>query len=999
CKAGRYGSVCDKQCSDKCRPENNGIITCRQNDGRCTAGCISGWRGPNCTLHCAMNCEGGCDQDNGECNDCKMGLHGNLCDKNCSDKCAPSDNGIITCRQDDGRCTTACISGWRGPQCTLPCAMNCDGGCDQDNGVCDECKSGYYYGVGSCEECGYCLPGDDAMRHDGPRTVPCHVDSVLVMGHVTGQLASVLKDVWGDLKGTTARSDSSSGVDGGAIAGGVVAAIVVIAAAALGAVFFIRRRRLLAKDSNDTSSLQHSDAIASAEYSNVTGDGDKKANKPKAHVKPLARAGHDGQETHSDTGPVYSNTSAITNADTTDTPADADNAGPTVVRMQATPAKPAGDRPAKSRSKPSRAPKPTSASGAGQIYENVSVTRLSSPDKTTEAKAPEAAPRKSGGGRMKKSPSDLESQDVDNDDVYNSEDLYASYKTVGATQQLDAFQRYLITCLGSGELAAQFQNLPQGMTRPHAVGMTEENKRKNRFKALCTYDHNRVILQKPGEDSSDYINATYIKGCQSEKQYIATQGPRVNTIDDLWWMVWQERITQIVMLANLKEDGKDKCEEYWPASGKSQTYGHVTVKGLEEQQRADFVIRSFVLKATGNSAERHVTQYHYMAWPDHGVPLAASLVDYWRYVKGRTTSTVPLLVHCSAGVGRTGTFIALDIASEKESRGDDLNVEKIVTELREQRALMVQSEAQYKFLHEVILEAHTSRDTRVSVGQFDVTFPDTIQVNRDNKRIDKEFQMLNVMGQFSGKPSTTMATENLDKNRNMDALPDDGDLAYLSVYVRGRTQYINAVYLPSFHHRHGFILTQMPIPNNTLIDFWRLVDGCHVTKIVSLGIRRGDRDCEGEVLNTGPYSIITNGSTRLGAFLNTYRLTVKRKTDGESRDVEVYHYRNWEHEVPSDTSSLLQLVDTVKTDNPNDFATPIIIQCIDGVAKSGLFAVLCDVISRVTHDDEVDVYLNAREVQRIRPQAVATQLQYRYLYKAAQDYIGNLGVYANSGVK
>nr|KAG5704335.1 hypothetical protein BaRGS_012644 [Batillaria attramentaria] len=416
---------------------------------------------------------------------------------------------------------------------------------------------------------------------------------------------------------------------------------------------------------------------------------------------------------------------------------------------------------------------------------------------------------------MKKSPSDLESQDVDNDDVYNSEDLYASYKTVGATQQLDAFQRYLITCLGSGELAAQFQ------------------------------------------------------GCQSEKQYIATQGPRVNTIDDLWWMVWQERITQIVMLANLKEDGKDKCEEYWPASGKSQTYGHVTVKGLEEQQRADFVIRSFVLKATG---------------------------------------------------------------------------------------------AQYKFLHEVILEAHTSRDTRVSVGQFDVTFPDTIQVNRDNKRIDKEFQMLNVMGQFSGKPSTTMATENLDKNRNMDALPDDGDLAYLSVYVRGRTQYINAVYLPSFHHRHGFILTQMPIPNNTLIDFWRLVDG-------------------------------------LGAFLNTYRLTVKRKTDGESRDVEVYHYRNWEHEVPSDTSSLLQLVDTVKTDNPNDFATPIIIQCIDGVAKSGLFAVLCDVISRVTHDDEVDVYLNAREVQRIRPQAVATQLQYRYLYKAAQDYIGNLGVYANSGVK
>nr|KAG5699344.1 hypothetical protein BaRGS_004281 [Batillaria attramentaria] len=366
-------------------------------------------------------------------------------------------------------------------------------------------------------------------------------------------------------------------------------------------------------------------------------------------------------------------------------------------------------------------------------------------------------------------------------------------------------------------------------------------------------DFNRVILHKPeGDNSSDYINATYIK-----------VGPRVNTIDDLWWMVWQEGITQILMLANLKEEGK---------------------------------------------SERHVTQYHYMAWPDHGAPLAASLVDYWRYVKARTTSTVPLLVHCSAGVGRTGTFIALDIASEKESRGDDVNVNEIVTQLREQRALMVQSEAQYKFLHEVILEAHTSRATRVTVAQFDSIFPDSIDENKENARIDREFQMLKLLGQFSAKPTSSMATmpENLDKNRNTDVLPDDDHLAYLSAYVRGRTQYINAVYLPSFHHRHGFMLTQLPIPNNTLIDFWRLVDGCHVTKIVSLG---------------------------------------------------------------------------------------------DGAAKSGLFAVLCDVISRVTHDDEVDVYLTAREVQRIRPQAVATQTQYRYQYKAAQEYIRHVGVHANSGVR
>nr|KAG5686704.1 hypothetical protein BaRGS_003031 [Batillaria attramentaria] len=390
----------------------------------------------------------------------------------------------------------------------------------------------------------------------------------------------------------------------------------------------------------------------------------------------------------------------------------------------------------------------------GQVYENVPVPQ----GRGQTEKPPEPFPRTPAGGKNAsntQTEDDLEEEEEE-DDVYNSEDLYGSFKSLSSAQ-LDAFQRYLIACLGSGELGDQFENLPKGMRHPHTIGLSEENKRKNRFKALCTYDFNRVVLRRPkGDKSSDYINATYIK---------------------------------------------DKCEEYWPASGKSQTYGHVTVKGLEEQQRADFVIRSFVLK------------------------------------KRKGTEHVFFFCFKSAGVGRTGTFIALDIASEKKSRGDDVNVNEIVTRLREQRALMVQSEAQYKFLHEVILEAHTSRVTRVSTGQFDDIFPDTIQTNTSNSRIDSEFQMLKHMGQYSAKPKHTMATmpENRDKNRNMNTLPDDDHVVYLSAHVRGRNQYINAVYLSSFHHRRGFVLTQLPIPDNTLIDFWRLVEGCHVTKIVSLG--------------------------------------------------------------------------------------------------------------------------------------------------------------------
>ncbi|KAK7461584.1 hypothetical protein BaRGS_00038669, partial [Batillaria attramentaria] len=97
---------------------------------------------------------------------CKAGWYGSVCDRQCSDKCLPGNTGIITCQQNDGRCTTGCTSGWRGPTCTLPCAMNCDGGCDQYDGTCRECKSGYY-GVESCEECGYCRDDDVCNNTNG----------------------------------------------------------------------------------------------------------------------------------------------------------------------------------------------------------------------------------------------------------------------------------------------------------------------------------------------------------------------------------------------------------------------------------------------------------------------------------------------------------------------------------------------------------------------------------------------------------------------------------------------------------------------------------------------------------------------------------------------------------------------------------------------------------------------------------------------------------------
>ncbi|PVD24661.1 hypothetical protein C0Q70_15146 [Pomacea canaliculata] len=252
-------------------------------------------------------------------------------------------------------------------------------------------------------------------------------------------------------------------------------------------------------------------------------------------------------------------------------------------------------------------------------------------------------------------------EDEEEESIYNSEDIYASYRSLGPRQysmisrspcwpvwHQESKGWSLRCCIIklSDRVGDPRHEFRKDMQYPHEVGLQPENLNKNRFKALCAYDHSRVVLRRPkGDLDTDYINASYIKGCQRDKAYIATQGPRSHTVDDLWWMVWQENATQIIMLTNLKDGGKDKCEEYWPSVGTTKTYGHVTVTAFKTDTRADFVVRYFVLESKQGGDQRTVSQYHYLVWPDHGVPSTYSLVSFWRYVKARAQGAIPV-VHC-----------------------------------------------------------------------------------------------------------------------------------------------------------------------------------------------------------------------------------------------------------------------------------------------------------------------------------------------------------------
>nr|XP_032815970.1 receptor-type tyrosine-protein phosphatase O-like isoform X1 [Petromyzon marinus] len=233
------------------------------------------------------------------------------------------------------------------------------------------------------------------------------------------------------------------------------------------------------------------------------------------------------------------------------------------------------------------------------------------------------------------------------------------------------------------------------------------NRGKNRYTNILPYDFSRVILSSiEGEEGSDYINANYIPGHRSPKEYIAAQGPLPSTCDDFWRMVWEQNSRVVVMLTQCVERGRIKCEHYWPFDEEVVDYRGFVVRRISESALAEWTVREFQIGRGGET--RVVRQFHYTAWPDHDVPSESCtrrVLEFVRTVRCHVTpGSAPIVVHCSAGVGRTGTFIALDRLIQHLQELDFVDILGLVAELRLHRASMVQTEVQYVFIHLCVLE-------------------------------------------------------------------------------------------------------------------------------------------------------------------------------------------------------------------------------------------------------------------------------------------------------
>uniref|UniRef100_A0A158P6K1 protein-tyrosine-phosphatase n=1 Tax=Angiostrongylus cantonensis TaxID=6313 RepID=A0A158P6K1_ANGCA len=253
------------------------------------------------------------------------------------------------------------------------------------------------------------------------------------------------------------------------------------------------------------------------------------------------------------------------------------------------------------------------------------------------------------------------------------------------------------------------------------------NKSKNRFTNILPYDHSRVrLLEITDQEGADYVNANYIPGFSSRREFIAAQGPLPTTRDAFWQMAWEQGCPAIIALTKCVEKGRDKCHQYWPDNERSTVvYGDIEVTMLNESSFDEFSIRELRLRRVHNQTQSWILQqFHYMAWPDFGVPEhPQGIIRFAMMYRSRiphSAQNKPTIVHCSAGVGRSGTFIAIDRLLQTIQIERPIDIFGIVHEMRLERCHMVQNEQQYIFIHHCILHAIETMSSTRSLSHLKV---------------------------------------------------------------------------------------------------------------------------------------------------------------------------------------------------------------------------------------------------------------------------------------
>ncbi|CAL9700302.1 unnamed protein product [Knipowitschia caucasica] len=580
----------------------------------------------------------------------------------------------------------------------------------------------------------------------------------------------------------------------------------------------------------------------------------------------------------------------------------------------------------------------------------------------------------------------------------------ASHPPVSLSELADHIER--LKANDNLKFSQEYESVDPGQQFTWENSNLEVNKPKNRYANVIAYDHSRVILSSiEGVPGSDYTNANYIDGYRRQNAYIATQGPLPETFGDFWRMVWEQHTANIIMMTKLEEKSRVKCDQYWPTRG-TETYGLIQVTLLDTVELATYSVRTFALYKSGCNEKREVRHFQFTAWPDHGVPEHPTpFLAFLRRVKAcNPPDAGPMVVHCSAGVGRTGCFIVIDAMTERIKHEKTIDTYGHVTLMRSQRNYMVQTEDQYIFIHDALLEAVTCGNTEVPARNLYSYIQRLTQIEPGENvtGMEVEFKRLASAKAHTSRFVSANLPCNKFKNRLVNIMPYETTRVCLQP-IRGveGSDYINASFIDGYRQQKAYIATQGPLAETTE-DYWRMLWEHNSTIVVMLTKLRemGREKCHqywpAERSARYQYFVVDPMAeyNMPQYILREFKVTDAR--DGQSRTVRQFQFTDWpEQGVPKSGEGFIDFIGQVhKTKEQFGQDGPITVHCSAGVGRTGVFITLSIVLERMRYEGVVDIFQTVKMLRTQRPATVQTEDQYQFCYRASLEYLGSFDHYA-----
>ncbi|CAH3191458.1 unnamed protein product, partial [Porites evermanni] len=545
------------------------------------------------------------------------------------------------------------------------------------------------------------------------------------------------------------------------------------------------------------------------------------------------------------------------------------------------------------------------------------------------------------------------------------------------------------------------------------------NKYKNRYANIVAYDHTRVLLNPiEGIAGSDYINANFIDGYNRQRAYIAAQGPLMETFDDFWRMIWEQMSSVIVMLTKLEERGRRKCDQYWPERG-MKNYGPIQVTLKETLNMSHYTLRKFIIthklrsyKDKNEKRKRFYSplvvtslaffgSFHFLlvkcvlkCCADHTFGPTSASLNYGRFH-----------VHqVNAGVGRTGTFVTLDVMLQRISLEDSVDVFGFVRQMRYQRNFMVQTEAQYVFIHDALLEAITCGVTEVEAKDLGSRIRELRQFDPETgyTYLENEFCRLAKEENHPIAFKSASLNCNAAKNRYANILPFESTRVHLKMRPGEMgSDYINANFIDGYCQPRAYIATQAPIPD-TFDDFWRMIWEQESATVVMLTREEeaGKIKChrywpsEGSRLHGGILVELMEEGSYTDYVARKFKMT--HTEFKESRTVTQFQYIDWpDTGLPDSGVGIVDLIGQVQKWQQQSGNTIIVIHCSGGVGRTGVFCGISMMIERLKAEGVIDVFQTVQAMRLQRPAMVQTAEQYEFCYTTLQEYLDSFDLYAN----